>query len=90
MLGSKDYHVDLLAYFSFPLFLVRPCCRFPHLPVSPLQVVLGTGDVEELVSELSEIAEWEYNLRMIKAKGREAEKLPSTIKVEKEMSVKRV
>ena len=38
-------------------------------------------DLEELVGDLSEVSEWEYNFRLIKTKGREVEKLPSTIKV---------
>ena len=44
-------------------------------------VVLGMVDVDELVGELTEVAEWDHNFRMVKTRGREAEKLPSSIKV---------
>ncbi len=45
------------------------------------QVVLGMVDLEDLVSELNCVADWEFNFRAIKSKGRDAEKLPNTIKV---------
>eukprot|EP00056_Hartaetosiga_gracilis_P017754 m.8317 g.8317 ORF g.8317 m.8317 type:complete len:4146 (-) comp6080_c0_seq1:66-12503(-) len=46
-------------------------------------VVVGAVDIEALASEhLQEAADWEGNFRMIKAKGREAEKLPNSVKVD--------
>lgn len=40
-------------------------------------VVLGTLDMEQLAEEhLHVIADWELNIKMIKIKGKEAEKLP--------------
>ena len=40
-------------------------------------VVLGYTDVEKLAEEnLSVVVDWERNFKMIKLKGREAEKLP--------------
>lgn len=41
-------------------------------------VVLGTVDLEQLVDQnLSVVPDWERNFRALKARGREAEKLPS-------------
>eukprot|EP00048_Salpingoeca_helianthica_P012918 m.191084 g.191084 ORF g.191084 m.191084 type:complete len:4245 (+) comp15437_c5_seq48:84-12818(+) len=45
-------------------------------------VVLGMVDLDEMVSDISDVIDWEYNFRSIKQKGREAEKLPSVIKVD--------
>eukprot|EP00051_Salpingoeca_urceolata_P021875 m.349048 g.349048 ORF g.349048 m.349048 type:complete len:4259 (-) comp19881_c0_seq4:199-12975(-) len=46
-------------------------------------VVLGAVQVDALVeSTLEDVSDWEDNFRSVKAKGREAEKLPSTIKVD--------
>lgn len=46
-------------------------------------MVLGTVDLDELADKnLSEVSDWEDNFRAVKAKGRDAEKLPSTIKVD--------
>jgi dynein heavy chain 2 len=46
-------------------------------------VVLGSIDVDELVqSTVTEVADWEHNFKAVKAKGREAEKLPSVIRVD--------
>ena len=40
-------------------------------------VVLGTVDLEKLIeSHLQTVPDWERNFRALKAKGREAEKLP--------------
>ena len=40
-------------------------------------VVLGYTDIDKLAEEnLANVADWEKNFRMIKLKGREAEKLP--------------
>ena len=40
-------------------------------------VVLGYTDIEKLAEEnLGSVADWERNFKMIKVKGREAEKLP--------------
>ena len=41
-------------------------------------VVLGTIDLEQLVDRhLENVPDWERNFRALKARGREAEKLPS-------------
>ncbi|XJO78526.1 hypothetical protein BDV3_002952 [Batrachochytrium dendrobatidis] len=46
-------------------------------------VLLGTVDLDEFVQEsLTEISDWELNFRMLKQKGKDAEQLPSTIKVD--------
>ncbi|XP_065833043.1 cytoplasmic dynein 2 heavy chain 1-like isoform X2 [Oscarella lobularis] len=46
-------------------------------------VILGQIDLEALVDEqLETVQDWEKNFRELKAKGREAEKLPSSIKVD--------
>ncbi|KAM7436007.1 Cytoplasmic dynein 2 heavy chain 1 [Porites harrisoni] len=46
-------------------------------------VVLGTVDLEKLIdTHLQTVPDWERNFRAIKAKGREAEKLPLNIKVD--------
>lgn len=46
-------------------------------------VVLGMVDIEGLVADsLVQVADWEYNFKLVKVKGREAEKLPNTIKVD--------
>ena len=46
-------------------------------------VVLGTVDADALVeTRLTEVVHWEDNFRAVKAKGREVEKLPSTIKID--------
>eukprot|EP01135_Chromosphaera_perkinsii_P005308 Nk52_evm1s338 gene=Nk52_evmTU1s338 len=46
-------------------------------------VLLGTVDLEYLVSQhLDSILGWEKNFKMLKSKGKDAEKLPSTIKVD--------
>ena len=40
-------------------------------------VVLGTVDLEKLIeTHLQNVPDWERNFRALKAKGREAEKLP--------------
>ena len=40
-------------------------------------VVLGYADIEKLTEEyLENVVDWERNFKMIKLKGREAEKLP--------------
>ena len=40
-------------------------------------VVLGYTDIDKLAEEnLANVADWEKNFKMIKLKGREAEKLP--------------
>ena len=40
-------------------------------------MVLGAVSVEELVEQhCQEVADWEMNFKSLKAKGREAEKLP--------------
>ena len=40
-------------------------------------VVLGSVDIEQLVEEkLHSVGDWEMNIKMIKIKGKEAEKLP--------------
>lgn len=40
-------------------------------------VILGCVDIEGLVeAHCSRVADWEGNIRALKAKGREAEKLP--------------
>ena len=46
-------------------------------------VVLGMVDVDVLTeTRLTEVAHWERNFRMLKSKGREAEQLPSVIKID--------
>jgi dynein heavy chain 2 len=46
-------------------------------------VVLGSVPLEEFVEEaLSDVSDWELNFRMLKAKGKEAEQIPTTIKVD--------
>lgn len=48
-------------------------------------VVLGMVDLEGLVADsLSEVSDWEHNFRAVKARGRDAEKLPNTIKVSRD------
>lgn len=46
-------------------------------------VALGTaGDLDELLdSQLQEVADWEANLKMLKAAAREAERLPNMVGV---------
>ena len=40
-------------------------------------VVLGSVDMEQLVEEkLHSVGDWEMNIKMVKIKGKEAEKLP--------------
>ncbi|KAI8842138.1 dynein heavy chain and region D6 of dynein motor-domain-containing protein [Chytridium lagenaria] len=46
-------------------------------------VILGTVNLESFVEEaLSDVYDWEMNFRMLKVKGKEAEQLPSVIKVD--------
>ncbi|KAJ3141233.1 Cytoplasmic dynein 2 heavy chain 1 [Geranomyces variabilis] len=46
-------------------------------------VILGTVDLEEIVEEsLVDISDFEANFRMLKTKGKEAEQLPSEVKVD--------
>ncbi|TPX62627.1 hypothetical protein PhCBS80983_g00247 [Powellomyces hirtus] len=46
-------------------------------------VVLGTVDLDEIVEEvLVDISDFEINFRMLKTKGKEAEQLPSEVKVD--------
>ena len=46
-------------------------------------VVLGTVNLDTFVQDaLSEVGDWEVNFRMLKQKGKEAEHLPSSIKVD--------
>lgn len=46
-------------------------------------VVLGMVDLEGLVAEaLHDVGDWEHNFRLVKSRGRDAEKLPNTIKVD--------
>ncbi|KAJ3215292.1 Cytoplasmic dynein 2 heavy chain 1 [Dinochytrium kinnereticum] len=46
-------------------------------------VILGTVNLETFVEEaLSDVYDWEMNFRMLKAKGKEAEQLPTVIKVD--------
>ena len=43
-------------------------------------VVLGSVDIEALVeAHCSTVADWESNIRALKTKGREAEKLPKSV-----------
>uniref|UniRef100_A0A7M5UV62 Cytoplasmic dynein 2 heavy chain 1 n=1 Tax=Clytia hemisphaerica TaxID=252671 RepID=A0A7M5UV62_9CNID len=46
-------------------------------------VVLGCVDVDQLVEEkLHSVGDWELNIKMIKVKGKEAEKLPLSCKID--------
>ncbi|EGD76743.1 dynein heavy chain isotype 1B [Salpingoeca rosetta] len=46
-------------------------------------VVIGCVDIEALAAEhLENVEDWEANFRMLKTKGREAEKLPNQVKVD--------
>ncbi|KAJ3052006.1 Cytoplasmic dynein 2 heavy chain 1 [Rhizophlyctis rosea] len=46
-------------------------------------VVLGTVELDEFTEEaLGEVADWEVNFRMLKSKGKEAEGLPLSVKVD--------
>ncbi|KAJ3416777.1 Cytoplasmic dynein 2 heavy chain 1 [Chytridiales sp. JEL 0842] len=46
-------------------------------------VVLGSVPLEDFVEEaICDVADWELNFRLIKAKGKEAEQIPSTIRVD--------
>ncbi|KAJ3098912.1 Cytoplasmic dynein 2 heavy chain 1 [Phlyctochytrium planicorne] len=46
-------------------------------------VILGTVNLESFVEEaLSDVYDWEMNFRMLKTKGKEAEQLPTVIKVD--------
>ena len=46
-------------------------------------VVLGMVDIDALTeTKLNQVSHWEENFKAIKAKGRDAEKLPSTIKID--------
>lgn len=46
-------------------------------------VVLGAVDLEKIVIEnIKSIAEWELNLKLLKQKGKEAESIPSVIRVD--------
>ncbi len=45
-------------------------------------VVLGALDLDEFVDQhLQELVDWERNFKALKARGRDAEKLPNEIKV---------
>uniref|UniRef100_A0A914R0J2 Uncharacterized protein n=1 Tax=Parascaris equorum TaxID=6256 RepID=A0A914R0J2_PAREQ len=46
-------------------------------------IVLGQVDLEELIDEkFTRAADWEAQIKLLKGKGRETEKLPSEIKLE--------
>ncbi|XP_071951365.1 cytoplasmic dynein 2 heavy chain 1-like isoform X2 [Antedon mediterranea] len=82
----------------FPVMIERNASRFPllyrkaeelfHKLLQALHrfkpwVVLGSVDLDKLIEEqLHTVPDWERNFKALKGKGRDAEKLPSQIKVD--------
>ncbi len=81
---QEQFKVCKIPRVGVDVFLLLPESESLSLVCCVLQdwVVLGALDLEEFVDKhLESLSDWERNFKALKARGRDAEKLPMEIKV---------